>query len=299
MNKQNLCRSAVTLWLWIVLLTACVNTAALAGQNGDARIPGRVISLSPLITETIFLLGAQDLLIANTIYCNVPVAAKTIEKVGSVKQADVERILSLQPDLVFTSPLTNRRQVEQMKRLGLQVVLVGNPDTFDAMCWSFLKIGTRLGQTGRAQEMISAATKKVSVISDQIKQLDKPPVFFQIGMKPLYAVSRQTFMDEYIRLAGGMNIFSDERSGIISREMVIAKNPQVILIAVMGSSKASAKVEKKKWMTYTTMRAVQHHRVHVLDPETLCSPTPLSFVAGLETIFRLLHPRETRKIDEN
>ncbi len=75
-------------------------------NQANTIIPQKVISLSPIITETIYLLNAQDLLIANTSYCNSPEEAQFKEKIGSVIQMNVEKIISLHPDLVIASPLS-------------------------------------------------------------------------------------------------------------------------------------------------------------------------------------------------
>ncbi len=107
------------------------------------------------------------------------------------------------------------------------------------------------------------------------------------------------FINEYIRYCGGTNIAENESSGIYSREKVIQENPDLILIATMGTSKKAGELEKKRWMSFPSLRAVQGNRVHVLDPEMICSPTPTTFVKGLETIIPLVHPGLTATMSEN
>ncbi len=61
----------------------------------------RIISTAPSITETIFLLGAQDHLVAVSKYCDYPQQAKSIENIGGYLDYNAERILLLKPDMVF------------------------------------------------------------------------------------------------------------------------------------------------------------------------------------------------------
>lgn len=273
------------IWAAVVaLLTAGVCHAA------DAKIPQRVISLSPIITETIYLLGAQDRLVGNTTYCNMPEAAKHKEKIGSVIQMNVEKIIRLKPDLVIASALTREKQLKMLEKFSIPIVRAQNPKTFDQMCSMTLELGRTLGCIDRARAITSAADAQVQHTLDRTRNLPKPKVFIQIGIKPLHSVNRDMFINEFIRCSGGVNIAENERSGVYSREKVLSINPDIILIATMGSSKKAGFEEQKKWMQHHTMKAVKNNQIHVLDPEWICSPTPTTFVRGLKEILPLIHP---------
>ena len=281
---MNKCKFFILLlWPGLVFFTS---QAVAAGQS----IPRRVISLSPIITETIYLVGAQDLLIANTNYCNSPPPAQFKEKIGSVTRMNVEKIIRLQPDLVIASALTSQKQLMILEKQSIAVFRAENPKTFEQMCDMTLTIGEKLGRTSQAKEIVGQAEQMANHIMDLTQNLDKPRVFLQIGLKPLHSANKDMFINEYIRYAGGINIAENESSGIYSREKVLAENPQVILIATMGSSKKAGELEKQRWMAFKSMDAVQANRVYVLDPELICSPTPITFVEGLKVLAPLLHP---------
>ncbi|MFP4445405.1 MAG: ABC transporter substrate-binding protein [Desulfosudaceae bacterium] len=257
---------------------------------GRSAPPQRVVSLGPIITETIYLLEADDRLIANTSYCNVPAAARHKTKIGTVIQFNVEKIVSLDPDLVLASPLARQQQLALLKKMGIRVVQVENPATFDRMCQMMLEIGRLLGTGEKAGAIVDRARQEVTAITEQVSRLPRRKVFIQIGIKPLHTSPKNTFIHEYIEFAGGINVAADAATGNYSREMVLEKNPDVILIATMGSSKAGARTEKDTWMNYPALEAVRHNRVHILDPEIVCSPTAVSFVQGLREIAGLIHP---------
>ena len=277
----------------IIVTTLCflgicfsVPTQAISGTV----TPQRVISLSPIITETIYLVGAQDHLIANTTYCNVPEPAKYKEKIGSVIQMNVEKIIRLNPDLVIASALSREKQLKILEKMSIKVIRAQNPKTFDQMCEMTLNLGMILGRTRQAQTVVNQARHAANTILAQTADLQKPSVFLQIGIKPLHSANKDMFINEYIRYAGGENIAAHEGSGVYSREKVVAMDPDVILVATMGTSKKAANLEKNKWMAHTAMKAVQQARIHVLDPEMICSPTPVTFVKGLQKILPLFHP---------
>lgn len=271
-------------------LVLALTAAARAQEDG----PQKVVSLSPIITETIFLVGAQDRLIADTSYCNTPEAARYKEKIGSVTQMNVEKILSLGPDLVIASALSREKQLKALEKRSVRVMRTQNPKTFDQMCDMTLTIGRILGCGENALAITAQARQEADRVLARTRGLDRPRVFMQIGLKPLHSVNKDMFINEYIRYAGGQNIAEQETAGIYSREKVLAQNPDVILVAVMGTSKKAGETEKKRWMGFNGLTAAQSGRVHVLDPELICSPTPVTFVKGLKAVLPLIHPELCR-----
>ena len=281
--KKNLSFQVSFLCL-LVLQAAC----SIAGA--DTSVPKRVISLSPVITETIYLLNAQDLLIANTSYCNVPEAAQFKEKIGSVTQMNVEKIISLRPDIVIASSLSRDKQIKILDNQKIKVIKIKNPETFVQMCDITLKIGKVVGAEKMAVKIISRASKEVEKIENQTAELLKKKVFIQIGMKPLYSANKDSFINEYIKYGGGINIVENEKTGIYSREKVISQNPDIILIATMGTSKKAGLIEKQRWMSFKFLNAAIKNQIYVLDPEFICSPTPVTFAKGLHEVAALIHP---------
>ena len=113
-------------------------------------------------------------------------------------------------------------------------------------------------------------------------------MFMQIGANPLFAVIKNTFMDDYITLIGGTNITGQAKSGIFSREEVVRQNPDVIIIVTMGNIHHQ---EKQTWMNFNSINAVKNNRIHILDAERVCSATPMTFVEVLEQLASLLYPQ--------
>jgi len=285
-------------------LNGIINGAMIRIGKDPDKIKKRVVSLSPIITETIYLLEAQDQLIANTTYCNVPEQAMEKEKIGSVIQMDVERIITLHPDLVIASALSNEKQLGTLKKQSVPILKAQNPQTFEQMCDTTMDIGKVLGKQEKARQIVGQAQKQVNEILQQTKDLPRKKVFIQIGMKPLHTANKEMFLNEYIKLGGGINIAENEKSGIYSREKVIRENPDIILIATMGTSKKAGETEKKRWMSFPSLAAVANNNIHVLDSEIILSPTPITFVHGLKTIASLIHPEvqmffETMSLSES
>jgi iron complex transport system substrate-binding protein len=252
--------------------------------------PQRIVSLGPIITEMIYLLGADQQLIANTSYCIKPDDAANKEKIGSMIQMNVEKIISLKPDLVLASPLSKEKQLEMLKNLGMRVQRIDNPKTFSEMCRMTMTMGELLGKVENARMVVEHAQKEVDAVLSVTRTLPKKRVFMQIGVKPLHSATSDTFLNEYIEYAGGINITSREKTGVYSREKVLQENPDVILITTMGSSESAGEHEKEIWMRYPTLKAARDREVHILDSYLVCSPTAGTFARGLKEIAKILNP---------
>ena len=262
-----------------------------APAAGESRsIPERIVSLGPIITETIYLLGADKQLIADTTYCVFPPNAALKEKIGTVTQMNVEKIISLRPDLVLANALTKQKQINILGSLGIRVVKFENSKTFSEMCQMTLKLGRVLGKEEKARLIVESTRKEVDAVIQKTGKLPKKRVFIQIGIKPLHTAVKETLINEYIELAGGENIALNESSGVYSREKVLEENPDVIFIATMGSSRTAGENEKSGWMKFTSINASRNNEIYILDPDIICSPTPVSFVKALKEIAGKLHP---------
>ncbi|GAB6192044.1 helical backbone metal receptor [Desulfocastanea catecholica] len=252
--------------------------------------PERIISLGPTNTENVYLIGAEDRLVANTSYCIRPEAAKTKEKIGSVMQISIEKILSLQPDLVLATDLSPPQQLEKLRNLGLNVVQFHQATSFDDICTQFITLGRLLGLEQRAHTIVSEARAKVAAITRDVSGLPIEKVFLQIGSQPLVGALPNTFTDDFIALSGGVNIIDDQPSGTTNYEKVLAENPDTIIIAIMGNETGLAGKELERWRDIPVIKAVRDGRVHIIDPDLVCSPSPATFAEALAIISRLIHP---------
>ena len=260
-----------------------------ASQN----YPQRIISLGPAITEELYILGAEANLVGCTVYCQRPPKAREKEKVGTVMEVNLEKIVALEPDLVLATSLTKAEAGEKLKSLGIKVITFSTPKSFEEICQNFLALGRIVGKEKEAEEIVNIAKKRVDFVKKRVKGLQKPEVFIQVGARPLVAVTRDSFVNDFIKFAGGINsIQSPERTQIrYSRERVLEDNPDVIIIVTMG---INGEEETKTWQKFKTLNAVKNNEIYIIDPDRITSPTPLIFAETLEKIAKILHPEIER-----
>ena len=166
----------------VVSLLVCALLWTLpAGAAGTRDVPMRIVSLSPLLTENVFLLGAGERMVGNTSYCTKPEAAKAVAKVGSVMELSIERIIGLRPDLVLAINLSPPQQVAQLERLGLRVHTFHQPDSFAEMCAQFLELGALLGREQRARAIIGGNVWLTESVGPDTRVLLEQPRLVYIG----------------------------------------------------------------------------------------------------------------------
>ena len=273
-----------------IFLLCLVLPITAAGGEAEADFPQRIVSLGPITTENVYLLGAGDRLVGNTVYCTRPPEAREKMKVGTVMQASLEKIISLKPDLILSTGLTPPKLVKKLRDLGYRVVHFKQPNSFAEICSQFTELGQILGLEKKAASITTTLRKEVDQTARSANDLEKPKVLLQIGAAPLYVAGTDSFTSDYITLGGGVNAMGGRNSGRVNFEQVIAADPEVIIIAIMGSQTGVAAQEMKNWMRYRTIKAVRTGRIHVIDPDIVCSPSPATFLQALTIITRYLHP---------
>jgi cobalamin transport system substrate-binding protein len=197
--------------------------------------PRRIISLAPNLTEILFALGLGERVVGVTTFCTYPEEAKAKPKVGGFMDLNVEKVISLAPDLVIAATDGNNpSSVDLLEKAGIKVFLVNPRDVAQAI-ETMETLGRVCGVEEEGKRLASELKRRVDFIREKVGSTKRARVFLQINNRPIMTVNRHTFHNDLIQLAGGINIFEDEvvtypRVGI---EDVLARNPEVILISSM------------------------------------------------------------------
>lgn len=261
-------------WLALAL------SAPLVAQNKQ-----RIISLAPSLTHDLVLMGVQDQIVGITNYCennednSIPIVASAID-------VNIERVVSLKPDLVVATSLTNPEVQQSLINFGIKMVYFPLPKSFDEINAQFLELGKLIVRESVAEKIIDEERAKVDALKKMIPQISNPKIFVQIGIKPLFCVIPNTFLDDYITYAGGLNATNDLSNGSISRESVLLRNPDVIVLVTMGNV---GEEEKQNWMNYSSVNAVKNKQIFIVDSDIACSPTPDHFTETLEAFINFLY----------
>ncbi len=276
--------------LWPALLGARQVVDQLGRRMQIADHPERVIALAPSITEIIFSLHQEHRLVGVTLFSDYPPAARKLPKVGSYVQLDIEKIVSLKPDLCIGirdgNPIALVRRLES---LGIPVYAV-NPTDLERVMETVDEIGSLLDSQEQAQRLTAAMHARVQAVKARIAaSRSRPRVFFQIGISPIVSAGTHTFINELIQLSGGVNIAAGPVNyPRYTEEEVIRLKPDIIIITSMARGVRFESV-KARWLRWKSIPAVRNGRIHLVDSNLVDRPSP-RLVDGLEAMARIIHP---------
>ncbi|MGC9029514.1 MAG: ABC transporter substrate-binding protein [Desulfomonilaceae bacterium] len=244
--------------------------------------------MAPSLTETVFDLGGQDWLVGRTARCNRPAAALKIPQVGAYLHPDLERIISLKPDLVLATKLGLREEiVERLTELGIPV-FVDDSKSVDDVCHLMERLGRLFHREKEAASAIEDIQRRRRGLQARLKGLPRPSVLFAVGVKPLVVAGGQSFLGSLIREAGGVNIAEDIAIPYarFSFEEVIKKDPEYILVLDKECKEQECVDHFKR---YPMLRAVRDGKVASVDADLVARAAP-AVIEAVELIAKTLHP---------
>lgn len=284
----------ITIALAVVIIVLSVSVRDLDYSN-DAKGIERIVSLAPSNTEILFALGLGDKVVGVTSYCNYPPEAIKKDKIGGYSTVDIEKVVSLKPDLVLAAYGNGEETSERLKKLGLNVVVVSSKpeksieDTLDEIRY----VGKITGRDKDAESLCEEMKKRIKEITDKTENVDKVRVAHICWHEPLYVAGSETLQSDLIEKAGGENVFSDvEGWHTVGIEELIVKNPDVIIVSSgtgMGGEKNVTYDYILKEKRLKDINAVRNDRVYLIDADTVSRSGP-RIVDALEEVARILHP---------
>jgi iron complex transport system substrate-binding protein len=273
--------------------------AAPARQSADAtaRQPQRIISLVPAATEMLFAVGAGPRVVAVSSYDRYPPEVTKLPSVGALIDPNVERILSLKPDLVIIyGSQTDLKQ--QLARAGIAVFDYRHAGLAD-VAETIRAIGARTGNGAQADAVASRIEHDLDGIRSKVRALPKPQTLLVFGREPgslrgLYASGGIGFLNDMLDVAGGANVFADVKLQAVqaSTEQVLAARPDVILetrASNAGFPPGQRGAELDAWKTLASVPAVKNGRVIFLFDDRIVVPGP-RVAEGTLLMAKALHP---------
>jgi iron complex transport system substrate-binding protein len=232
---------------------------------------GRVISLSPHLTELLFAIGAGDRIAATVRGSDYPAAAANLPQIGDAAGLDFERILAMRPDLVLAWSSGNRSvDVARLRELGLRVLEL-EPRRLEDIPRHLRLLGGLVDREAQAQVVAMDFERRIAALRARYAGRPNVSVLFEIWHQPLFTVNRDHIISRVLELCGGRNIFAalPRLAQEVSIEQVLAVDPDVI---VVGSEAADA--GPANWAVFPWMRAVQAGNVFAVAADAITRQTP-------------------------
>ena len=290
-----------------LILAACssiggsVSKAAISLTDGLGREVNlaspaeKIISLAPSNTEILFAIGAGGQLIGRDEFSDYPLEAGDLPSVGgSMGNYDMEKIASLQPDLVLAAVgIITPEQVQTLEKLGLTVFSIADPIDLAGLYANIGSVGKLTGHENEAASLVKSLKNRVDTVTSRLVDVtEKPLVYYELDASDLakpWTPGPESFITMLIQLAGGRSVGESLTSSYaqISLEALLTQNPDIILVrSGTGSVSPEDVALRDGWQS---IKAIQENQVFTIDENIISRPGP-RLVDGLETLAKLLYP---------
>jgi iron complex transport system substrate-binding protein len=257
--------------------------------------PARIISVIPAVTEMLFAIGAGPQVVGVGSFDRYPPQVEKLPRVGALLDPDLERILSLKPDLlvVYESQTDLRTQLD---RAGIQMFVYRHAGLADVTV-TIRHLGARVGREKEAEAVIRGIDERLAAIRKRVAGRPRPKTLLVFGrdalaLRGIYASGGVGFLHDMLETAGGANVFADVKRQSLqaTAELILARRPDIIL-EIRGAeiSPDQRMREIAVWQSLASVPAVKTGRVDfIADPRTVI-PGP-RIAEGAELLARALHP---------
>jgi len=286
---------------WVVVVASAVlglatwycippDAAQIATSN---QVPQRIVCFSPALTEIVYAIGAGPRVVGVTDFCDQPSAARLLPRCGGMINPNLERLVSLAPDLVVLQG--ENEPVRQFCAANKLRYWTHRLDSLAHLMSAVEELG-RVLAAPQARAVVDGLRRDLAEVQQATSRLQAPRVFICIGRQAdrvagLTTCGPNTFLHEVIALAGGVNIFGD--AALLypqpAVEAITARQPEVIIDFQPGLTDDAAAAAAAQWSVLGTLPAVRDHRVHVLTDNRLMVPGP-RIGAATRQLAKLLHP---------
>ena len=254
--------------------------------------PQRIVTLAPSLGELAAeLVGADfDRIVGVSEYTDEPAGLKKVTSIGPYHQVNLEKVVSLKPDLVLaTSDGNSKEQVLHLRELGVPVVVV-RTESFKDIEESIQLVAEAIGSKAQGAKMVTQLKSGLQKFKERSKKHAPLKTILQMGDQPLVVAGGKSFLSESLKLLGATNLYaeSDHHYPRPSLEDVLHRDPEAIVVLTFGKDLKPFRVMAQRWTQFPDLKAVKTKRVVILKSDALLRPT-LRILEGISQLERVLY----------
>ena len=255
--------------------------------------PQRIISIAPSNTEILFALGLEDKIVGITNYCNFPEETKNIEKIGETFPLNLEKIVSLKPDLILAYA-GQLKEIPRLRELGLKVIVI-EPLNLQETLKSIQMVATVGGIPEKGNILVENLSQRIDQIKTAVFNLKinkRPKIFIGGIYETIWTPGEGTLFNELISLAGGINIAAGFSGWTkISSEFIVKEDPDIIIIPIGAMNPGDElKIKENIYQRpgWSNLSAVKTQKIFIVNEDLFFRPGP-RLVDGLERLYKIFY----------
>lgn len=255
------------------------------------RVPQRIVSHVPSITETLFALGLGDRVVGVSDYCDYPEEAKLKPSIGDYFNPSLEPIVALEPDLVLTDG--HSESIKGLEALGITFFVI-DPKDIDGILKDIELLGKITGVEKEARALVSEMNGSLAQIASRAEDAPRVRVFYVFDATDLnnpWTAGPGSFVDALITMAGGENIAAQSQGAWVqfSIEQLVSANPEIIMVDTIHGTAIISEEELRAHPAWREITAVKQGKIYMVNGDLVNRSGP-RIIQGLEEIARAIHP---------
>lgn len=232
--------------------------------------PERIVSLSPVSTETLYAVAAGDQVVAADDASNYPLEAPNTELSGI--NLDPEAIAGYNPDLVIVQADPDNKLTSALGKTGITTVVLPAVTTLDEAYQRTALIGKATGHRDEGHDLARRTREEVDKIVAETPKPDRPLTYYHELDPTYYSVTSTSFIGQVYDQFGLRNIADGDNPNAaggypqLSAERVLDANPDLIFLADTASAGQTAQsvAARPGW---DSLDAVSEGRIVPLNEE--------------------------------
>ena len=245
-NRDNMQKTLIFLWMSLLATIAQATISVQDGTGQTVTIPHeihKVVALTPHAAELAYSAGAGSKLVGVTQESDYPEPVKSLPKIGSYVQINLEAIIKLKPDLVIAWQDGGQASLIQALRQAGIPVFMSHPLAPQDIATEIHALGVLNGTPNIAKQN----TAPFRLYLQTLAQSPKTPAVnsvFLVGYNPIYAISNNSFLGKMLQMCGANNVFGH------IQQPAFTLNPEALLQQPLQVAFISGKSELKQWQDF-------------------------------------------------
>jgi len=260
----------------------------------------RIISLSPNLTETIIKLGGLKYLVGKSSAGYYIKGTEDIPIAGSMGTPNPEIVLRLRPSAIVASALKNPYDIYLFNIFNIKLIVL-KTNSIDEYLKSIHQLGVILNLQQNAENEIKHLNRDLDKLNKEVKEIPynkRPTVFWEVWNNPLMTAGDSSFLNDYIRLAGGIPVTEGIKYNFftVSKEWLLIKNPDIIIAPFMSREMVVGLKNKLGW---NELSAVKNNRIYTnINPNAAYVLGP-DFIATIKKLHEILYSHHQKLPKKN
>ncbi len=252
----------------------------------------RIVCLTEETTETIYALGEQHRIVGISGFTVRPAQARHEKpRVSAYTSANTQKILDLQPDLIFAFSDMQADICATLVKAGLQVH-VFNHRSISGIFDMILTVGRLLDTAGKASQYVGDLIESMRSVEQSAATLTRRPrVYFEEWDEPRISAIR--WVSELIEVAGGIPCFPDLALQSLGKDRIIPddrmiweRQPDIIIGSWCGKKfRPEHVMNRPGWQE---VPAVQNRQLFEIKSPLILQPGPAALTDGLAQLHHII-----------